>query len=244
MAGISNNLRAVRERIAAAAENCGRDPGEITLVAVTKTYPAAALREAIAAGVTVIGENRVQEASDKYREISAATGEAAGGEAGSAAVEWHLIGHLQSNKARRAVEMFALIHSVDSVELAQEIGKRAQARGKVQNILVEVNTSGEAQKYGIDPDAGNVIKVLNELKEIKGIQVLGLMTVGPLTEDRAKIRSAFQTLKQLYDQVKSANIPNVEMRHLSMGMSGDFEAAIAEGSTMVRIGSAIFGPRG
>ena len=151
MAGISNNLRAVRERIATAAEKNGRDPGEITLVAVTKTYPVEAVREAIAAGVTVIGENRVQEASEKFREINAVTSEA---------VEWHLIGHLQSNKARRAVEIFSLIHSVDSIGLASEIGKRAQALGKVQNILVEVNTSGEAQKYGIDPDADNVVKVI------------------------------------------------------------------------------------
>ncbi len=242
MAGISNNLRAVRERIAAAADRSGRDPGGITLVAVTKTYPVAALREAIAAGVTVIGENRVQEAWEKYQEINAATG-GAGGEAGSAAVEWHLIGHLQSNKARRAVEMFSLIHSVDSVELAQEIGRRAQQIGKVQDILVEVNTSGEAQKYGIDPDEGNVIRVINELKAIQGTKVRGLMTVGPLTADRDHVSLAFRTLKALFDRVRSQRIANIEMKHLSMGMSGDFEAAIAEGSTMVRIGSAIFGTR-
>ena len=243
MAGIANNLRAVRERIARAAASSGRAPGDITLVAVTKTHPAEAVRAAVAAGVTVIGENRVQEAAEKYGAIGAAGG-AAGSEAGSEAVEWHLIGHLQSNKARKAVEIFSLIHSVDSAALAREIGKRSQALGKVQNVLVEVNTSGEAQKYGIEPEAGNVLRVMNELKEIAGIKILGLMTVGPLTEDTARVRGSFRTLKTLFDRVRSENITNVEMKHLSMGMSGDYELAIAEGSTMVRIGSAIFGPRG
>jgi PLP dependent protein len=200
-------------------------------VAVTKTVPAGAIIEGIAAGIGVIGENRVQEAVEKRPAVGDA-------------VAWHLIGHLQSNKARKAVELFSLIHSVDSAALAQEIGRRARALGKVQDILVEVNTSGEGQKFGLDPDAGNVMKAMKDISEIPGIQVLGLMTVGPLTGDQGKIRQAFRTLKGLFEQLRPEQIPNVEMRHLSMGMSGDFEAAIEEGSTMVRVGSAIFGPRG
>jgi len=228
---IRGNLDSVRQRIARAAEAAGRDPGEITLVAVTKTYPAETINEGIEAGITIIGENRVQEAAGKYPVVGTAA-------------EWHLIGHLQSNKAKKAVELFSLIHSVDSLELAAEIGKRARALGKVQDVLVEVNTSGEGHKFGLEPDAGNVLKVLTAMHGVPGIRVLGLMTVGPLTGDQDKVRQAFRTLRALFELVRSEKVPDVEMRHLSMGMSGDFEAAIAEGSTMVRIGSAIFGQRG
>jgi pyridoxal phosphate enzyme (YggS family) len=231
MVGIIDNLSLVRDRIGRAAARAGRQASDITLVAVTKTVPAGAIIEGIAAGITVIGENRVQEARQKYPAIGART-------------QWHLIGHLQSNKAGKAVELFSLIHSVDSVPLAVELGRRAHSLGKVQDILVEVNTSGEGQKFGIAPGTGTVIKVINDIHEIPGIKVLGLMTVGPLTGDQDRIRQAFRTLKGLFDRVRSEKIPNVEMRHLSMGMSGDFEAAVEEGSTMVRIGSAIFGPRG
>lgn len=235
MAGIRDNLSSVRDRIASAAARSGRAAAAITLVAVTKTVPAAAILDGIAAGIAIIGENRVQEASEKHSAIGAAIGEAA---------QWHLVGHLQSNKARKAVELFSLIHSVDSAGLALEIGRRAQVLGKVQDVLVEVNTSGEGQKFGIDPDANTVLTVIRAMQGTPGIRVLGLMTVGPLTEDHGKVRSAFRTLKALFERVRSERVPNVEMRHLSMGMSGDFEAAIEEGSTMVRVGSAIFGPRG
>ncbi len=231
MAGISDNLSAVRARMERAAARAGRPAGDVTLVAVTKTVPAAAVLEAIAAGVSAIGENRVQEAAGKHPVVGTAA-------------EWHLIGHLQSNKAKKAVELFSLIHSVDSLELAAEIGKRARALGKVQDVLVEVNTSGEGQKFGLEPDAGNVLKVLTAMHGVPGIRVRGLMTVGPLTGDQDKVRQAFRTLRALFELVRSEKVPDVEMRHLSMGMSGDFEAAIAEGSTMVRIGSAIFGQRG
>ncbi|MCU0606307.1 MAG: YggS family pyridoxal phosphate-dependent enzyme [Candidatus Edwardsbacteria bacterium] len=231
MAGIRENLAAVRERIARAAAAAGRSADDVTLVAVTKTVPAGAVLDGIAAGITAIGENRVQEALGKRPAI------------GSRA-QWHLIGHLQSNKAKKAVELFSLIHSVDSVDLAREIGRRAAEAGKVQDILLEVNTSGEPQKYGIGPGDRTILEVLNEIGDVKGIHVLGLMTVGPLTDDRGRVRAAFRTLRTLFELVRSERIPNIEMRHLSMGMSGDFEDAIAEGSTMVRIGSAIFGPRG
>lgn len=230
MAGIGQKLTAVRERISRAAAACGRAAGDVTLVAVTKTVPAGTVLEGIAAGIGAIGENRVQEALGKYPAIGARA-------------EWHLIGHLQSNKARKAVELFSLIHSVDSVGLAREIGRRAAEAHKVQDILLEVNTSGEPQKYGFAPGAAGVLGALDELRDVKGIKVLGLMTVGPLTEDAARVRGSFRTLKELFDLVRSESIPGIEMKHLSMGMSGDFEDAIAEGSTMVRIGSAIFGSR-
>lgn len=198
------------------------------MVAVTKTFPAEAIELAIAAGVGIIGENRVQEALEKYPRIGTR-------------VEWHLIGHLQSNKAKRAVEIFSLIHSIDSVTLAGEVGRRAVQIGKNQEILLEVNTSGEPQKYGFRPE--EVINVLKEIKDIEGLKVLGLMTVGPLTDDTVKVRGSFKMLKRLFDEIKAQDIPNIEMKHLSMGMSGDYRMAIEEGSTMIRVGSAIFGSR-
>ncbi|MDI6739848.1 MAG: YggS family pyridoxal phosphate-dependent enzyme [Candidatus Edwardsbacteria bacterium] len=230
MVMISDNLAFVRERIALAAAQSGRTADDITLVAVTKTFPPETIRQGIEAGITIIGENWVQEALEKHPAIGNA-------------VSWHLIGHLQSNKAKKAVEIFSLIHSVDSAALAQEIGRRAGTLGKVQDILIEVNTSGEGQKFGLMPDEGNILKAVAEIKKIKGIKILGLMTVGPLTGDERRIRESFQTLRRLFDRLRSENLPNVEMRYLSMGMSGDFEAAIEEGSTMVRVGSAIFGSR-
>ncbi len=219
----------VRQRLARAAEAAGRRPEDITLVAVAKTFPAEAIREAIEAGITIIGENRVSEALEKH----AAIGDR---------VEWHLVGHLQSNKAKKAVEIFSLIHSLDSLSLAREVGCRAAARQKIQPVLVEVNTSGEPQKYGIEPEA--TLDFLGEVSRIAGLQVLGLMTVGPLTDQVAQIRKAFQRLRVLFEEAGRLGLEGVEMRHLSMGMSGDFEIAVAEGSNMVRVGSAIFGRRG
>jgi len=228
MQQVGYNLERLRLSIDDTCRSAGRRPEDITLVAVTKTFPAEIIELAIAAGVDIIGENRVQEALEKYSRIGTR-------------VEWHLIGHLQSNKAKKAVEIFSLIHSVDSVDLAREVGRRAGQIGKTQEILLEVNTSGEPQKYGFDSQ--EVIKDLKEIKEIKGIKVLGLMTVGPLTDDAAKVRSSFKMLKKIFDDIKLQAIPNIEMRHLSMGMSGDYRVAIEEGSTMVRVGSAIFGSR-
>ena len=228
MQQVGYNLERLRLSIDDTCRSAGRRPEDITLVAVTKTFPAEIIELAIAAGVDIIGENRVQEALEKYSRIGTR-------------VEWHLIGHLQSNKAKKAVEIFSLIHSVDSVDLAREVGRRAGQIGKTQEILLEVNTSGEPQKYGFDSQ--EVIMDLKEIKEIKGIKVLGLMTVGPLTDDAAKVRSSFKMLKKIFDDIKLQAIPNIEMRHLSMGMSGDYRVAIEEGSTMVRVGSAIFGSR-
>lgn len=226
---IRENLKIVRERIARAAEAAGRRPQEITLVAVAKTFPVEDILEGVEAGITIIGENRVQEAASKHR----AVGER---------VQWHLVGHLQSNKAKKAVEIFSLIHSIDSADLAREVGRRALAAGKVQEVLVEVNTSGEPQKFGVEPN--RAFEVLKDLSGIEGIKVCGLMTVGPLTDEVTKIRKAFEKLRRIFEEAEKLGLEGVEMRHLSMGMSGDFELAIAEGSNMVRIGSAIFGRRG
>jgi len=229
MVGIEENLKIVQKRITEVALKTGRQPGDITLVAVTKTVASDLINQAIAGGVSVIGENRVQEAVQKHPQIT-------GG------VQWHLIGHLQSNKAKKAVEMFSLIHSVDSPDLAREIGRRALEANKVQEVLLEVNTSGEPQKYGFGLE--EVLAALTEIKDIGGIKVLGLMTVGPLTEDDQRVRKAFRRLRIIFQEAAKLNLPNVQMKHLSMGMSGDFETAIEEGSNMVRIGSAIFGSRG
>jgi hypothetical protein len=225
---IRENLAIVRQRLALAAEAAGRKPDEITLVAVTKTFPAEEILEGIEAGIEIIGENRVQEAAAKYPQI--------GGR-----VQWHLVGHLQSNKAKKAVELFSLIHSIDSAQLAKEVGRRARESGKVQEVLVEVNTSGEPQKFGVEPE--KLFELLKRMEGLEGIKVLGLMTVGPLTSEVTRIRKAFEKLRRLFEEANKMELSNVEMRHLSMGMSGDFEMAIAEGSNMVRIGSAIFGRR-
>lgn len=225
---IRENLESVRQRIAKAAGAALREPEEITLVAVTKTFPADVILEGIEAGIEIIGENRVQEAAAKYPQI--------GGRA-----QWHLVGHLQSNKAKKAVEIFSLIHSIDSAELAREVGRRALELGKVQEVLLEVNTSGEPQKFGVEP--AGAMELLGALGETGGIKVKGLMTVGPLTGEVTKIRKAFEKLRTIFEEAGRLGLANVEMKHLSMGMSGDFEPAIAEGSNMVRIGSAIFGGR-
>jgi len=228
MPSIRDNLESVRQRLARAALAAGRDPGEITLVAVTKTFPPETILEGIEAGIEIIGENRVQEASRKFDVIGPR-------------VQWHLVGHLQSNKAKKAVEIFSLIHSIDSLETAREVGRRAMEAGKVQDILAEVNTSGEPQKYGVPPP--QALDFIQALSQVPGIRLMGLMTVGPLTEDSQAVRQAFRQLFRLFQEAKSLALKNAEMRYLSMGMSGDFELAIAEGSNLVRIGSAIFGSR-
>lgn len=229
MPSIRDNLESVRQRIARAAQAAGRDPGEITLVAVTKTFPVETILEGIESGLEIIGENRVQEAAQKFSRIGRR-------------VQWHLVGHLQSNKAKKAVEIFSLIHSIDTLEIAREVGRRAQELGRVQDVLAEVNTSGEPQKYGVEPS--RALDFIGSLSRLQGIRVLGLMTVGPLTDDAQAIRQAFRQLQRLFQEARGLGLENTEMRYLSMGMSSDFELAIAEGSNMVRIGSAIFGNRG
>jgi len=228
MGTIAENLARVEERIEAAAARAGRSREEILLVAVTKTVDPARVNEAIDAGVKAIGENRVQEARGKWPDLKPGP-------------ERHLIGRLQRNKAGRAVELFDLIESVDRAPLADAISRRAESAGKVVPVLLEVNVSGEASKAGAAPD--QVRGLLEEVAPLPGIRVKGLMTIGPMTRDEPTIRRAFQSLRGIAENLAGAGISGVEMKWLSMGMSGDFEIAVEEGAHIVRIGSAIFGDR-
>jgi len=225
---IAENIRNVQERIAVAAKRAHRDPSSVKLVVVTKTVDQGRIREAVAAGAMILGENRVQEAREKI----AALGPVA---------SWHLIGHLQANKAKYAVTLFYLIHSVDSIVLAQEIDRQAEKNNKVQDILVEVNISGEASKAGVRvEDAAGLIR---EASMLPHIRVHGLMTMPPYSEDPEASRPFFRKLRELSERIAQENIPHVAMKELSMGMSGDFEVAVEEGATLVRVGTAIFGKR-
>lgn len=229
MSDIGKNIEQVHARIQKAAREAGRDPGEIRLVAVTKTVEAERIREAAEAGLDCFGENYVQEARDKIKELA------------DASVSWHLIGRLQSNKVKFTVGLFDLIHSVDSLKLAREIDRHAAKHELVQNILVQVNVGREAQKSGIDAEAAAAL--VRDAAGLEHVRVHGLMTMPPFFDAPEKVRPYFRQLAQLREQIAAQNIAGAEMRELSMGMTGDFEAAIAEGATLVRIGTAIFGER-
>lgn len=220
---IAENLENVRKRIARAAERSGRSPEDIRLVAVTKTVSVEAIREAIAAGVTDVGENYVQDALPKWQEIGDK-------------VRWHFIGHLQSNKAKQAVKMFSLIQSVDSIKLAEEIGKRAKDIGLCAEVLIEVNLAKEASKFGVAPE--DAAEFAKEVSRVTGVKLVGLMGMAPFVDNPETVRPYFAHLKKIWDE-----LPEEQRIWLSMGMSSDFETAIEEGSNMVRIGTAIFGPR-
>jgi pyridoxal phosphate enzyme (YggS family) len=225
---IADNLSSIQERIGTAALRAARNPAEIRLVAVSKTVSAENIQQAIAAGVTMLGENYVQEARNKIARIGKQ-------------VEWHFIGHLQSNKARYAVDLFSMIQSVDRLSLAEELDQAANKHGKIVPILIQVNISGEESKSGINPQ-----ETLQLLKRIAGLQHLsiqGLMTMPPWFEDPEDARPYFIALRKLRDKLSREKLPGIALQELSMGMSGDFEVAIEEGATLVRIGTAIFGPR-
>jgi len=226
METIKNNLEIINEKIKKAASRVNRNPEEIKLVAVTKTATVEQIKEAINAGVKIIGENRVQNAKEKYQILSAD-------------IEWHLVGHLQTNKVKYAIEIFDFIHSVDSIKLAKEIDRRSLQFGMMTNVLVEVNVSGEETKYGIKPE--EVEPFLKEISEFPKIRVKGLMTIAPIAEDNEEVRPYFRKLRELSEKIKSKEIKNVKMDYLSMGMTEDFEVAIEEGANMVRIGRGIFG---
>ena len=228
METIKNNLEIINKKIKKAALKVNRNPEEIKLVTVTKTATTEQIEEAINAGIKIIGENRVQDAKKKYQIITAE-------------VEWHLIGHLQTNKAKYAVEIFNCIHSVDSIKLAQEIDKRSLQFGKIMDVLVEENVSGEETKYGIKSE--EVETFLKEISEFPRIRIRGLMTIAPIVEDKEEVRPYFRKLRELSEKIKSKNIENIKMDYLSMGMTEDFEIAIEEGANMVRIGRGIFGFR-
>ena len=228
METIKNNLEIINEKIKKVALKVNINPEEIKLVAVTKTATIEQIKEAISAGVKIIGENKIQEAKEKYQILSAD-------------IEWHLVGHLQTNKVKYAIEIFDCIHSVDSIKLAKEIDRRSLQFGMITNVLVEVNVSGEETKYGIKPE--EVEPFLKEISEFFRIRVRGLMTIAPIAEDKEEVRLYFRKLRELFEKIKSKNIKNVKMDYLSMGMTEDFEVAIEEGANMVRIGRGIFGSR-
>ncbi len=226
---IKSRLERVEERIREAAVSCGRDPETVKLVAVSKTVPLDLVQAGIKAGVTILGENYVQEAREKIEALEGKT------------VSWHLVGHLQSNKAKHAVRLFDLIHSVDRFKLAREINTRAHALDKVQPILIQVNISGEETKSGIDTD--EALALIREVAPLENVTIRGLMTMPPYFNAPDRVRPFFRALRALQSQVREEAIPNVDMSELSMGMTGDFETAIEEGATLVRIGTAIFGER-
>ena len=232
MSSVVKNLAAVRERIAAAARRAGRCPEEIALMAVSKTFPPEIIREAYNAGQRLFGENRVQEFADK-----------AGALQQLADVEWHLIGHLQSNKAAKAAELFSAVDSLDSLRLAERLNAAAEKAGKRLAALIEINVGGEAAKSGIAPDSPDLEQLLAAAPQLTALQFCGLMTIPPFTEDPQQARPYFRRLRELRDQIATRHLPAVNLDVLSMGMSHDFEVAIEEGSTCVRVGTAIFGER-
>lgn len=225
-ADVQDNVARIRRDIDESLEKSGRRGASVAIMAVTKTLPADAVTAVVAAGINDIGESRVKETAEKKPFVEVPC-------------KWHLIGHLQMNKVNKALELYDMIHSVDSYELAEAINARAQSP---MDILIQVNSSGEETKFGLDPE-----KVADIIKRIGGLQkimVRGLMTIGPLTDDETQIRHSFRMTRSLFDDLKELDLPNCRMEYLSMGMSGDYGIAVEEGSNMVRIGTALFGRRG
>ncbi len=234
---LKENLARVQERIEAAARRAGRDPADIILVAVTKTHPPEVVEAAYLAGLRHFGENRVEEAAPKIQAVAAWL---AAQKPDADPPAWHMIGHVQSRKADEAAGPYALIHSVDSVKLARRLDRFASERGRRLPILLEVNVSGEASKYGFRPT--EVAAALTEIAAMSSLQVQGLMTMAPIVADPEMARPVFRALRVLRDDL-ARRFPQMEWHHLSMGMTDDFEVAIEEGATLVRIGRAIFGER-
>lgn len=229
MSNIVMNVEKVRQSIRQAALRAGRDPEAVTLIAVTKTRPVEEIEAAVAAGLIHLGENRVQELKEKWEPLS------------GRGVIWHLIGSLQTNKARQALEMANLIHSLDRDSLLDELIRQAERRGSPCDVLVQVNVSGEESKHGISP--GNLHPFLRRVSQQQWVRVRGLMTMAPLSERVEDARPHFRRLRELSEEVRTLALPNVSMEHLSMGMSSDYEVAVEEGATLVRVGTAIFGER-
>lgn len=229
---VASNVAVVRDRISAAARRAGRKPEDITLMAVTKTQPPEIICEAYQAGIRLFGENRVQEfagKSEALRDLLEA--------------DWHLIGHLQTNKAARAAELFSAVDSVDSLRLAQKLNASAEEQKRKLPVLIEINIGGEAAKSGVAPASAELHELLDAAPTLTHLAIRGLMTVPPFTEDPEHARPFFRKLRELRDQVAAQKHPAVGMDTLSMGMSHDLEVAIEEGSTCVRVGTAIFGKR-
>lgn len=226
---INANIEKVREQIAGACNRSGRSTDDVKLVAISKTVPPDRIRQAWQAGLRDFGENRVQEATEKRKYLSGLP------------ITWHLVGHLQTNKARAASELFEWIHSVDSLRLAQRLGKTLMNGGKHLRILLEVNLGGEATKSGTSEAA--LPQLVEQIAQFQTLELCGLMTIPPFFADPEHARPSFRRLRELAEQINSRGYLNVRMTELSMGMSHDFEVAIEEGATMVRIGTAIFGSR-
>ncbi|MBL7170886.1 MAG: YggS family pyridoxal phosphate-dependent enzyme [Candidatus Omnitrophica bacterium] len=228
----SQKINEVRQRIESACARSGRNPSEIVLIAVTKTVSPETIQEAIRCGLNTFGENKVQEAGKKINEL--------GLEAG---ISWHMIGHLQTNKVKDAIELFSLIHAVDSLRLCEKINERADKIGKVVDILLEINLSGEKTKYGFSEKG--LFDIIKSMEKYPNIRIRGLMTMTPFSEEPEDSRKYFRRLFKLSRNIREMPLPrNVEMKYISMGMTQDFEVAIEEGANMVRVGRAIFGERG
>lgn len=225
---IQENIASVEQNIKEACKRANRNPEEVTLIAVSKTKPLSDIEEAIACGMREFGENKVQELMNKITNVSTP-------------VHWHLIGHLQTNKVKYIVDQGILIHSVDSVKLAREIQKVAEKKQVDCNILLEVNVAGEESKFGFSPE--EVLSAVQEIATMPHVHIQGLMTIAPFVENPEENRSIFANLHKLLLDIKTRNIDNVNMSVLSMGMTNDYEVAIEEGATMVRVGTAIFGTR-
>ncbi|MBF0225538.1 MAG: YggS family pyridoxal phosphate-dependent enzyme [Desulfobacterales bacterium] len=226
MTDIKHNLNNIQEKIKKSAISCGRNPDEIKLIAVTKNVPSDIIQIGISNGITIIGESYIQEALEKFKSVKVP-------------VSWHFIGHLQSNKAKYAVKIFDLIHSVDSIKLAEALNKEAKKIEKKQKILIQVNTSLESTKSGSPPD--KALELVKSVKDFENIEIKGLMTMPPFFDDPENAKPYFKALVDIGKQIQS--FFNINITEFSMGMSGDFEAAIQEGATMIRIGTAIFGER-
>jgi hypothetical protein len=226
---MKEKIKDIMRRIETAAVSCNRDPGSIRLVAVSKTMPAEKVKQAIKAGAEILGENYIQESREKFNALSKYD------------VSWHFIGHLQTNKAKYAVRIFDLIHTVDSMKLALELNKQAKKINKIQEILIQINISMESSKSGACKQ--DAIKLIKDISKLENLAVKGLMTMPPFFNNPEKARTYFSDLRVLRDIIEKESIKNVSMQELSMGMTGDFEVAIEEGATLVRIGTAIFGKR-
>ncbi|HIY05201.1 MAG TPA: YggS family pyridoxal phosphate-dependent enzyme [Candidatus Anaerotignum merdipullorum] len=228
MKTIKQNIQIVEEKITAAAERAGRKREDVLLLAVSKTKPVEVIREAVACGLTSLGENKVQEIMEKYEPMGDG-------------VHWHLIGHLQTNKVKYIIDKVDMIHSVESLRLAEEINKRAAAKSLVMDVLVEVNMAEEESKFGIQPE--RVEEFLRQIAPLPHIRVRGLMTVAPFVENPEENRVYFRKMRELLVDMNQKKIDNINMDVLSMGMTGDYEVAIEEGATIVRVGTGIFGER-
>jgi len=230
---IKENIDNIFKKVQLAAEKSGRKLEDITLIAVSKTVDWEKAKEAVEAGVNNLGENRVQEITNKYEQFDDLNL--------NDNVNWHMIGHLQKNKVKYIIDKVNLIHSVENLELANEINKRAAQHNLISNVLIELNIGEEESKFGISDE--NVIEFVKSLEQFENIKVLGLMTVAPYAENPEDIRWVFKKMKEIYNNISNINLRNTEMKYLSMGMTNDFEIAIEEGSNIVRIGTAIFGAR-